>query len=297
MRYFFFGALILMLSYTSVFSAPRAGFYLPDSVQEVSLTYRKVNSLIVLPVTINDTVHLNLILDTGCRNLVLFGERFQKYFNIHNNREIKFSGLGEGSALNGMLSLDNKVTINKVLGEKIPIIIVPRRNLFKKSDHIDGIIGYDIFIRFEIELNPLVNSIKFRPALNTTIPDGFTPVPIRIEDSRPLLNSTVFLAQGECQDLDIMIDTGSSLGLLLKATAENRSGDENQLIGKGLNGVIEGSEAGEGKMLLTDFEMNDKSVHIIRSRWHTYGSVGMQVLNDYAIVLNYCKAYVCFKKI
>jgi len=299
MKWLFPGVLYLLLSYGHVLSGPRAGFYLPDSVQEASLTYRNFNSLIVLPVTINDTMHLNLILDTGCRNLVLFGDKFQKYFRVEKGREIKFSGLGEGNPLNGMLSLGNKVAINEVLGEKIPVIIVPQRNLFKKKDHIDGIIGYDIFIRFEIELNPVVNLIKFRPAMNAIIPEGFTQVPLRIEDARPLLNSVVLLEKNEFQKLDIMIDTGSSLGLLLKGTPapQNEIGGQAELIGKGLNGLIEGAEVGEGKVLLEDFEMNDKTVHIIHSRWHTYGSIGMQVLNEYAIVLNYCKAYVCFKKV
>ena len=54
--------------------APTAGFFLPDSVRQVTLTYKRTFNLVLLPVIINDSIRLNLILDTGCSNLVLFVE-------------------------------------------------------------------------------------------------------------------------------------------------------------------------------------------------------------------------------
>ena len=56
-------------------ATPDAGFFMPDELNEMTLHYKTYHNLILLPVTINDSVHVNLILDTGCRNLVLFGRR------------------------------------------------------------------------------------------------------------------------------------------------------------------------------------------------------------------------------
>ena len=113
----------LLAHYTQA-SHPKDGFFLPDNVPEVTFKFRKFRNLIVLPVTINDTIHVNLVLDTGCRNLLLFGQGFEKLFKIEPRRKVEVSGLGEGQALYGKLSVNNKVSIHPVLGEKIPVVIV-----------------------------------------------------------------------------------------------------------------------------------------------------------------------------
>ena len=126
--------LVLLIFYFVTFSTQasetKAGFSLPEHVSEVSLKFQSIRNLIVLPVVINDSIQVNLILDTGCRNLVLFGKRFQKLFQTEPNQKVQFSGLGDGNPIQGKLSLNNKVSIQAVIGEKIPVVIVAEKNLF-----------------------------------------------------------------------------------------------------------------------------------------------------------------------
>ena len=281
-----------------IFATSRAGFYLPDSVQETTIPFRMAHNLIVLPVVINDTVQVNLVLDTGCRNLVLFSKNFQKNFIIESQRVVTFSGLGDGRPVNGNLSLGNKVSISAIRGEKIPVVIVSENSLFGKKDHIDGIIGYDIFIKFEIELNIEDHQIKFRPAMHAAVPDGYAAIPLRIEDSKPVIHSTIFFEEDNSYSLDVMIDTGSSLGLLLKTTdvGQYETDGTPKVIGRGLNGMLEGTEIFASKLLFPGFELNRLSTNIVASPWHNYASIGMATLKEYAIIINYCKAYVCLKK-
>ena len=108
----------------------RSGFHLPDSVAALTLKYKTINNLILLPVRINDTLRVNLILDTGTRNIVLFGKRFQKYFKFEPSQQVQFSGLGSGNPVFGKLSINNEVSIQSVIGLDIPIVVVPNKNLF-----------------------------------------------------------------------------------------------------------------------------------------------------------------------
>lgn len=277
---------------------PVAGFSIPDSLHAVTLRFRTAGNLILLPVTINDTIQVNLVLDTGCRNLVLFGRRFTKLFRQHPTKLIQFSGLGNGTPVTGGLSLDNKVSINAVLGKKIPVVIVKDQNLFEDYRQVDGVIGYDIFIRFEVELDLARQLITFRPASTANISPEYEKIPIRIEDSRPIIRSVIFFPGREGQPCDLMIDTGSSLGLLLKTTDLNKYLPEGPtaVLGRGFNGDLEGSEAQADKLLLAHYEMNKLPAGIVYSPWHNYASIGMEVMKHYSIVLNYCKAYVGFKK-
>src|SRR5688572_6594836 len=130
MKYF---AVLLMLVYGQVCSAPLpSGFFLPDSIREMTLRFKTINNLIILPVIINDSVTVNLVLDTGCRNLVLFGKRFQKLFKIDPNHGVMFSGLGTGDPVKGRLSLNNHVSIASIIGERVPVVVVADRNIFSK---------------------------------------------------------------------------------------------------------------------------------------------------------------------
>src|SRR5690242_10354637 len=106
-----FAVLLLLYSYLYVSATVpnTSGFYIPDDIREVTFKYKTFKNLILLPVVINDTINVNLILDTGCRNLVLFGKRFQKLFECEAGKKVQFSGLGSGKPVYGALSLKNKV--------------------------------------------------------------------------------------------------------------------------------------------------------------------------------------------
>ena len=276
---------------------PKAGFFLPDSVHEMTLRYRTAANLIVLPVLINDSVEVNLILDTGCRNLILFGKKFKNIFPINSGKEIKFSGLGDGKQVTGLLSLGNKVSIKQVLGEHIPIVIVDNKNVFSSYRNIHGVIGYDIFLKFEIELNARENLITFRPAFKSKIPPGYTQISMQVVDAKPMMNSEIIVSKKIRRAYDLMIDTGSSLGLLLKTTdisVFEHFRNEN-VLGIGFNGPIRGYETVSDQLSISGFEINSVPTGIVSSLYHNNGSIGMEVLKNYIVILNYCKSYACFK--
>ncbi len=280
-------------------SDEKNGFFLPQNVQEVTFKFHRFGNLILLPVTINDSVHVNLILDTGCRNILLFGRRFEKLLKIQPGQQVRFSGLGDGSLLEGQLSLSNKISIQAVLGENLPIIVVASKNLFSGHPTIHGIIGYDIFTKFEIEFNYYRRLITFRSAAIAKMSAEFTRIPLRIEDSRPLISSKIFFSRYDGQTLDLMLDTGSALGLLLKSDdAKNfPEGMPKTVLGRGLNGNIMGKEKRAHKIILETFEIRSIfSSGVTWSDGYNYGSVGMDIMKEYIIILNYCKGYAGFKK-
>ena len=289
---------ILCIAFTSLCAAlPRAGFAIPDSIREVTLRYKRAGNLIILPVTINDTIQINLILDTGCRNLVLFGKRFKKLFQMQPNKVIQFSGLGSGKPVVGSISLGNKVSIDAVLGENIPVIVVPNQNLFSTYTNVDGIIGYDVFIKFEIELNTSKQFITFRPAATADLSSEYIRLPMRIIDALPYITSILFIDINEGMPLDILIDTGSSLGLLLRTKEHQKyqAGNRRTVLGRGLNGNIDGIFLRADKLLLSEIEINNVSAGVIYSPWPNEASIGMEILKQYSFVLNYCKGYAGVK--
>jgi len=269
-----------------------------DSICETSMTFRSVNNLVILAVTINNDLHVNLVMDTGCRNLVLFGRKFQKHFSFEPSHMVQFSGLGQGNALQGRLSLGNTISIGAIQGERIPVIVVPSKNVFEYMNEVDGVIGYDLLFRFEVEINSIAKRIIFRPAMLTAITEGYTKIPMHINDSAPILNSSIIFSTNN-EVCDLMIDTGSSLGLLLKTTNIEKFNMPNraEVLGRGLNGLIKGYNLTVDKLTLHGYEMISLPTSITESPWHNYASIGMEILKDYIVILNYHKEYIGLKKL
>ena len=279
-------------------SNPLAGFYLPEWLNEFSMRYKSVNNLVILPVTINDSVKVNLILDTGCRNLVLFGKRFTHRLHTDKSRLVPFSGMGKGKPVEGLLSIENSVEVGAVKGKRIPVIVVPSRNLFAQYDNVDGVIGYELFSKFEIEINFAEKVISFRPGLLSEPRKGYQRMPMRVEDSKPVIDCSILFNASESDECSLIIDTGSVLGLLLTTSEQNRlwSKKNKMTLGTGLNGLVQGKSITSKKVTLGECELNDVDTGIIFSNEKHYASIGTHVLKDYILVLNYCKSYAAIKR-
>jgi hypothetical protein len=290
-------AFMLMLFYSLTYANPKVGFFLPDTIAEMTMKYRAIQNLIILPVTINNNVRVNLILDTGCRNLVLFGKRFKKLLKVNLEKQIVFSGLGDGDAVKGYLSTGNEVSIQSIHGHQIPIVVVPDQNLFETFPEVDGIIGYDIFLKLEIEINSKLRTLKFTPAQFASPRDGYSEIPLQIIDSKPILRTSITVNDHVIRDCDLIIDTGSTLGILLKTmNTGNFDARDLRVIGIGLNGPLKGFRTIAEKMDLSGLTISSLPMNIISSKWHEQASIGMEILKDYIVVLNYCKSYACLKR-
>jgi hypothetical protein len=290
--------LLVLLVQLYAYASPAVGFFLPDSVQEITFRYRTVNNLIVLPVTINDSITVNLILDTGTRNLVLFGKRFCKLFQTQSKKKMPFSGLGQGKRVEGALVINNKVDIDAIAGNGIPIMIVESRNLFGAFPDVHGVIGYEIFYRFEVEINFRDQIISFRRGMLNHKKAGFEYLKLKVEDSKPVIDSRVYFRSGEEESFGVLIDTGSALALFINSREQiSVRGMRKEMLGQGLNGKVEGYLTKTKRLLLGTMELSNVDTGIIQSDTHHYASIGMEVLKNYCIILNYCNSYAGFRAI
>jgi hypothetical protein len=276
-----------------IVAAPTAGFFLPDSLFEFTMRYKTVNNLIVLPVTINDSIEVNLILDTGCRNMLLFGKRFEQMFTTQA-KPVGFSGLGSGKPVTGKLSLNNEVSIEAVLGKRIPIIIVAEKNLFSSLPNVHGIVGYEIFAKFEIEINFPKKMITFRTSADPIRSSRFNYLAMKVLDSKPVIGAVVSTEKGDMYVENLLIDTGSSLGLIY-STGNNKRSSRQATLGRGLNGLLNGEKRITKRLLLDNVEFRNVSTSVVESE-NCYASIGMEILQDHVVILNYAYSFVAFAK-
>lgn len=296
---FFCAALAALVGSASANPTYRSGFFIPDSVQEITMHYKTVRNLIVLPMIINDSIHVNLILDTGCRTLVLFGNRFQKLLKTEQNKVVQFSGYGNGKPVFGKVSLYNQVSMGAILGVNIPLVIAPNKNMFQNFSNVHGIIGYDILTKFEIEIHPGNETITFRSAPNSAPPSNYEFIPLNVIDCRPVLSSRLFSDRKNYKPYDLMVDTGSAMSLLLRIKdldeSEYAYAKSQELVG--LNGSTLSFQTRSNKLQLNNVVLKGVHTGIVTSPHKNGASIGMGILKNYIIIFNYCKSYVCLKKL
>ena len=96
-----------------------------------------------------------------------------------------------------------------------------------------------------------------------------------------------------------MIDTGSAMSLLLRVkdlNASNYTYTGSQPI-VGLNGNALLYHAGSNNLQLNNIVMKSVQTGVTSSQHKNGASIGMGVLKNYIIIFNYCKSYVCLKKL
>jgi hypothetical protein len=266
---------------------PEQGFAFLESVEEVTIRYRKYNNLIVISPWINDTLQVNLILDTGCRSVVLFGKKFLKYFDYYERKPIAFSGLGRNKPIKGYLSIGNTIGLDGIVGKAMSVVVVPNRNIFAGSSSIDGVIGYDLLSRFELEVDPVSSTVTFRCAMKAIERGDLLKFDLLPEKLLPHVAASINTEDG-LKDLLLLIDTGSQLGLLYKSGTVR----DHELVGKGFCGNMYGEISTCNMLTLDGYEV---SSGLPMAKTPITGSdclsIGMEFLKNSTFIINLVRGY------
>jgi len=138
-----------------------------------TVRYYKRNELAVVPVMINDTLQVNMLLDPRCKTVVLFGKRFEKLM-----RESIKNGNGT-EKMKGELFLDNTIEVGQVKATNIRIAVVPNRDPMNFFLSINGVIGYNVFRDFQIVRDQKHQILTFIPKDDQQI---YTLLPVEEDD-------------------------------------------------------------------------------------------------------------------
>ena len=136
------------------------------------------------------------------------------------------------------------------------------------GDEVYGIIGYDIFSRFVVEIKYDAKKIVLHDPKTYKPKKRYTEVPLEIRNSKPFLNTSISQSS-ETNNLDIMVDTGASHAALLDfgETFSQQLG-ENKLVtrlGTGIGGEIPGYLSRLDNLSIADFSFEEVSfLHSVR---------------------------------
>jgi predicted aspartyl protease len=268
-------------------------------------------NLIIVPVKINNSDTLRFILDTGVSSILLTDPNVSQKLGMKSIRKVKIAGAGEGNEIEAGIVIDNTIRIGDVMGYRQNLVILQDDQL-KLSEFvgspIHGIIGYDIFNRFAVTIDFSTSEIILEnPEHYKYKPNKGERFPITIEDNKPYLSVMELMKENQTTAIKVILDTGAGHAISLE-TNEIPLPEKvvKAQLGRGLNGIINGSLGRIPMLKVGKFEMKnlvasfpDSSSYKLRNTMLTerQGSIGCEFLRRFKVTFNYRDQYIVLKSI
>lgn len=292
-------------------STSQSGFELHNQ-RRTKIKFQLIDNLIIIPVEING-VPLSFLLDTGVSRPILFNiVNSSDSLKLRNLESIQLRGLGDEGSVTALKSSQNTFKIGKAinLNQDIYIISDPSINFTPRLGvQVHGIIGYDIFKDFVVEINYGSKFLRLnnRKGYKQNCRNCET-FPLTLFNNKPYVNAILEI-KDRSVPVKLLMDSGGSDALWL---FENDSlglvPDLNHyfvdFLGKGLSGSVHGKRSKLAKFSINDFHLTDvnvaypdsAAVSFARHYKERSGSVGGELLKRFNIILDYKNGNVSFKK-
>lgn len=288
------------------------GFQLPKDQKFQKIRFELINNLIVVPVEVNGS-KLTFVLDSGVSKPILFNLSDRDSVQINNVSEVTIRGLGDGDPMQALKSNGNAFKLGKAKNYNQDLYVVLDREInFSPSLGIPvhGILGYDLFRDFIVEINYHSQHIKLHnPNLyDVSSKKRSQTLPLSIERRKAYIQGTVLTESSENVPVKLLVDTGSSDALWLfhqpEKGLEIPENNYEDYLGRGLSGHIFGRRTKVSGIKIGNFELKDAKAAFPYRESFTYlknfgdrnGSVGGEILKRFNIIFDYSRGEVTFTK-
>lgn len=301
--------LILLLFVFFPVASAQNNFRINNGKDQITVPFELVNNLVIVPLEING-LELSFLVDTGVDATILFSLGSQDTLDLKNTESIMLRGLGEGEPIKALKSSGNEVRLGEAVNKNKIIYLVfdhPLDLSNRMGIPVHGIIGYDLFRDFVIEIDYLKKRLVIYD------PEAYPGQKCRNCDeldlifhrNKPYVNISGKI-NGKTLPLSLLVDSGSGDALWL---FENDQGIAlprdhfRDFLGYGISGSVYGSRSrieginfGKYELPLVTASFPDtlyyKGIEIYEKR---NGSVGSQVLSRFQLTIDYPGKKIRFK--
>ena len=308
--FFLFSFLILCRSESQ---AQRFGFVMPPNQKRVVIPFTEYNNLVVIPVTVNKSLTMDFIVDTGVQNAILTEKIFGDLLQLNYQRKITIAGPGLIDSVTAFIAGNIVLDLpGGVTASNRSFLVLETDYLQLKNNmgaEIYGIIGYELFSRFVVEINYDQKNLILHNPRYFKKRKYMHAIPLDVHKTKPYITTTIgYEGQPSLDSIKLMVDSGASHGLLLDP-------DEDKSIllppktiktnlGKGLGGNIDGKlgrikEFNFEKLTFKDVIASFPDPGIYNKnmkRGSRSGTLGGELLGRINPVFDYMNGYIYFYK-
>ncbi|MEO9965883.1 MAG: aspartyl protease family protein [Reichenbachiella sp.] len=292
---------LLLLSRTGM--AQQIGFDFPPGVHKVVIPFERYNNLMVIPVTLNHSLTLKFIFDTGVQYPILTEKMFGDYLGLDYTRNITIQGPGEADSIKARVA--QRVSISLPGGIESGVnqaLLVLEEDYLKLRNNLGtdvfGVLGYDIFSRFIVEINYDESYIVLHEPRKFRAKRSYKKIPLKVVNTKPYVELKIMKNDTEGRRMHLMVDTGASHAVLLDNPEDNSlipTQKITSVIGRGLGGNISGYLGRMTSIKMGKFEFNgpiasfpvegDYGAGIKRGSRN--GTIGGELLSRFNVAFDY----------
>lgn len=302
----------IFLIFVAALSFAQGNFHLFNSNND-KIKFELINNLIVIPVVVNG-VELSFLLDSGVSKPILFNIiNLSDSLKIDHVETVFLRGLGGEGSIEALKSKNNIVKIGNAINVNQEIYVVFDEDINftpRLGVPIHGIIGYDIFKDFVVEVNYGSKFLKlFNPSrYKYKKCKKCQSFDLTLSHNKPYIDAMVEINSNEIP-VKLLIDTGGSDALWLFEDEEkgimpmdNKYFED--YLGKGLSGSVYGKRSKIESFSLKDFEFKEvnvafpdsTSISIARTYKDRSGSISGELLKRFNIIFDYANSKLTLKK-
>ncbi|WP_114902915.1 PDZ domain-containing protein [Kordia sp. SMS9] len=306
--------IILLLLCTTGFIQAQSKFNITNGKDKASVSFKMINNLIIIPVEING-VEMSFLLDSGVNKPIMFSLNPGDSLSIEQKERLKLRGLGSGKDIEAVKARSDTFRINDILKLNMELYIILDQEINMSTRlgvPVHGIIGYDVFKDFVVEVNYSAERIKFYKPETYTYKKcrKCTDLPLSFRNNKPYIDVKVAIEEDKDPDIlvKLLIDSGGSDALWLFEDEEKNINipEKNfeDFLGRGLSGSIYGMRSRVKKFNMGKFTFENAKVAFPDSTAITYvrnfkernGSIGGEILKRFRVIFDYNNAKIRLRK-
>lgn len=304
--------LLVMFFFGTNNSVSQSKFNLLNTESD-KIKFELIDNLIIIPVSVNG-IELSFLLDSGVSRPILFNIlNFADSLQLKKIKTTFLRGLGADGVVSSIKSEQNVVRIGKAINMNQDLYVV-----FDNAINftpilgipVHGIIGYDLFRDFVVEINYARQFIKLHNPQTYTYKRcrKCETLNLKFHNSKPFLNALIETENDSIQ-VNLLIDTGGSDDLWL---FENDSvgilpmNDKyfDDYLGRGLSGSVYGKRSKVKEFKLKSFKFKNvnsafpdsATVQIAQTFKDRNGSISGGLLRRFNLIMDYPSAKLTLKK-
>lgn len=307
------GILLVLLFFSFLnFSFSQGKFLIQNKKQTDKIKFKLINNLIVIPIEING-VTLSFLLDTGVTKPMIFNFlNVSDTLKIKNTEKIFLRGLGEGKSVEALKSINNIVKIGEAINLNQDLFAIYDTNLNfapRLGIPVHGIIGYDLFKDFVVEINYSNKFIRLSEPYSYVYENCKKCERLNLEfyKNKPYINAEVTISKKNIP-VKLLIDSGGSDALWLFEDDSLGIKSSNKyfqdFLGHGLSGSVYGKRSKVEAFSLKSFTLKNANVafpdsthifHAKRFRGRN-GSLAGNILKRFNVIVDYKRAIITLNK-
>lgn len=307
-------AILLACLLSSGFLYSQPGYLNPfDLLQgkkKVVIPFQYQHNFILLDVKLFGLFPVKLIFDTGAEHIILFKREYTDVLHIPYDKRIPIMGSDLSREIYALIVRKAEIQIQGLPAKPYDMLVM-EDNYFDLDEMIGapiaGLIGGGFFKNLVINIDYKKHRMTLLDPGQFEVPNDFVTLPIHIKTNKPYVDAEANLLDGTVVEVDLLLDTGAGVPLLLHNNSDAALHLPSTYIrgrlGMGLGGFLEGFIGRIGKLsmgemefpfVLTSFQDIDTAWLHDKDKFRN-GLVGNQLLSRFNIYLDYTRGQMYLK--